>query len=95
MTAHGVVGGDPTKLSLTGGTMTGTLALPNTGLTFGADVDLYRAAANVLITDGKLAVGLDLETIDSAHGPVIHDRSNGHVYRLKVTNGVLALEQVS
>lgn len=96
MTAQGFVGGDPTKLSLTGGTMTGPITLPgNPALNFGPDVDLYRIAADVLATDGKLAVGLDVETVDSAHGLVMHDRVNGHVYRLKITSGVLALEQIS
>jgi hypothetical protein len=66
-----------------------------TGGAGGRDTNLYRAAAGVLQTDGKIAAGLDIEVTTNTKGFVLHDRSDGHVYRLKATAGVLGLEQVS
>lgn len=88
-------------LLATGGTITGALRVNGAltvvaGVMFGAagDANLYRAAASVLQTDGKLALGLDVECTESSRGLVLHDRSNGNVYRLRMVNGVLGVEQV-
>lgn len=88
-------------LLATGGTITGALRVEGgmtavSGIAFGAagDANLYRAAASVLQTDGKVAVGLDVECTASSRGLALHDRSNGNVYRLRVINGVLSVEQV-
>lgn len=88
-------------LLASGGTVTGALRVDGalravSGVEFGAggDANLYRAAASVLQTDGKVAVGLDVECTASSRGLVLHDRSNGNVYRLRMVAGVLGVEQV-
>lgn len=85
----------------TGGTITGALRVDGalravSGVTFGAngDANLYRAAESVLQTDGKIAIGLDVECTASSKGLVLHDRSNGNTYRLRMVAGVLGVEQV-
>jgi hypothetical protein len=47
----------------------------------------WKAAGSAPATD----VTFDLGT----HGPVLVDQSNGHTYRLIVTNGVVGTVQVS
>lgn len=78
-------------------TVDGVLELGTAGtMKFGdaADANLYRVGADYIATDGKVAVGLDIECWSSTHGLVLHDRSNGNTYRLKVTGGVLGVEIV-
>jgi hypothetical protein len=58
------------------------------------DANVYRVGPGYIATDGKIAAGLDVECWDSGHGLVLHDRSNGNTYRLKVTAGVLGVEVV-
>jgi hypothetical protein len=77
----------------------------NGGLNWGPgnavqDTTLYRASAGLLVTDGAFQVGEDLVCYGdfssvALKGIVLTDRSDGHTYRIKVTNGVLGTEVVT